>query len=74
MKIFVGVKTRMKLASVKKIDQSHFMVRVKASPEKGKANREVQKLLTEFFKISRDRIFIISGAASPRKVIEIVEK
>jgi len=45
-----------------------LVVKVRAPPEEGKANFEVEKLLSEFF---GTRVFIVSGHRSRKKVVEI---
>jgi hypothetical protein len=51
-----------------------LMVRVKAPPENGKANREVLKLLADFFAISRGEIEIKSGFRSNVKWLLIPDQ
>jgi len=46
-------------------------VRVSAPPEKGKANAAVIELLAEALGVSVKNISVISGAASPRKVLHV---
>jgi uncharacterized protein len=47
-------------------------VRVTAPPERGKANLAVEALLREALGLSAGATRIVSGASSPRKVVEIV--
>ncbi len=46
-------------------------VRVRAVPERGKANRAVIKILEEYFNAD---VQIVAGARSRRKVVEITER
>jgi len=46
-------------------------VKVKAPPDKGKANKAVIKVLENNLGLTKGSIVIISGATSTRKVIEI---
>lgn len=46
-------------------------IRIKAPPEKGKANAELIKFLSKTFNIKRDRISIISGKTDRIKLIKI---
>ena len=46
-------------------------IRVKAPPESGKANKAVEKLLASALQVPVNRVCIIRGGSSPRKVIEI---
>ena len=46
-------------------------LRVSAPPEKGRANRAVMALLARTLSTSRDRIVIVAGAGSRRKLIRV---
>ena len=46
-------------------------IRIAAQPEKGKANRALEKLLAESLGISSQAVRLQTGATSPRKVVEI---
>ena len=46
-------------------------LRVSAPPEKGRANRAVMALLARTLSASRDRIVIVAGAGSRRKLIRV---
>ena len=46
-------------------------VRLAAVPEKGKANAELCAFLAEEFGVARDRVEVVAGAISPRKVVRI---
>jgi uncharacterized protein (TIGR00251 family) len=46
-------------------------VRLAAPPEQGKANRALVRLLSETLGVPARSIRIVSGTASPRKLVEI---
>lgn len=46
-------------------------VRVSAPPERGKANAAVEELLAAALGLPRERVKIVAGASSPRKIVEI---
>lgn len=46
-------------------------IRVSAAPEKGKANRAVEKLLSSALGIPSRNVLVVSGDRSPRKTVEI---
>lgn len=48
-------------------------LRVRAQPEKGKANSAVLSLLAELLQIPATRLRVVSGGASRTKMIEIDE-
>lgn len=72
MKIFVSVKPNSKHENVKKLDDTHFVVRANAPAKEGKANKRVEELIAEHFGISKSRIFLAQGATSREKVFEIL--
>ena len=46
-------------------------IKVAAPPVDGKANKELIKVLAEYFDVSKNKVSIISGDKSRNKVIEI---
>mgnify|MGYP002620259067 CR=1 FL=1 len=46
-------------------------VRVAAPPEKGKANREAERLLSRVLGLPEGNVLVTSGAASQWKVVEV---
>jgi uncharacterized protein (TIGR00251 family) len=46
-------------------------VRIAAPPEKGKANEALIALLAAHFGVSRDAVTIVSGHATPLKLVRI---
>ena len=63
---------------VKFSNDGHFSIKaneitlsIKSKPEHGKANIELVKRLSEYFDIDKDRIKIIAGLLSPKKIVEI---
>jgi uncharacterized protein (TIGR00251 family) len=72
MKIFVKVKTQAKVKKIVKVDGTHYHVFTNAPPEKGKANKDIIKILSKYFDISVSRIKIITGDKSREKIIELI--
>jgi hypothetical protein len=72
MKIFVRVKPKAREEKIIKISDTNFNVWVKESPEKGRANLAVLRVLVDYFGTSPSNIKIISGSTSKLKVIEIL--
>ncbi|MBI2634246.1 DUF167 domain-containing protein [Candidatus Peregrinibacteria bacterium] len=48
-----------------------WKIRIKAIPEKGKANKELIRFLSEEFKTEKENISIISGETDHLKLIKI---
>jgi len=46
-------------------------VRVSAPPERGKANKAVERLLAESLEISPKSVHVVTGKTSARKIVEI---
>lgn len=54
-------------------DSEITKVNIAAVPEKGKANKELIKLLAGEFKVDKDKIKIISGKSSKLKLVKIIK-
>ncbi|HZL24799.1 MAG TPA: DUF167 domain-containing protein [Nitrososphaeraceae archaeon] len=53
------------------INGNEIKISLKSKPEQGKANQELLKLLSNYFQVSSDRIKIIQGIKSRKKIIYI---
>jgi uncharacterized protein (TIGR00251 family) len=71
MRITVDVKAGAREEDIEKTGEGHYIVKVKASPKKGKANQAVLKLLKKYFGM---QVTLISGATSTTKIIEVIEE
>lgn len=47
-------------------------ISIKSQPERGKANKELVKKLAAHFGVSEDRVRIISGLTSRKKIVEVL--
>ena len=72
MKISVRVKLNMKEEKVEKMGDA-FTVYVKEPAKEGRANRAVIELLSEYFKVPKSHIVILSGMKSKQKIIGVKE-
>ena len=70
MKIELNVKTNSKESKVV-FEGDVYYLYVKSSAREGKANREMIKLLSEYFDIPKGNISIKSGQRYRKKVVEI---
>lgn len=70
MKLSVMVKTNARKNEVVKVDDSTFRVAVTISPIEGKANKAVIELLAEYFDVPKSSVYIHSGVAGRKKIIE----
>ena len=71
MIIQVKAKTQSKKECIEKISNNTYQIFLHETPEKGKANKALIKLLADNFNISPSRVKIISGLKSKNKVINI---
>lgn len=71
MKISVIVKVNSKENKLEKITDNSFKINVKAPNKDGKANREVIKLLAEYFKVTKQEVTLKSGYKSKNKLFVI---
>lgn len=71
MRINVKVKPSAGRNEVKKLDETHFEVRVTVPPEKGKANQKTVELLAKYFDVPKSHISLISGESFRQKVFEV---
>lgn len=46
-------------------------ISLRSKPERGKANRELIQKLADYFEIDKERILIISGRTSNKKLVEV---
>jgi len=70
MKIFVRVKPNMKEEMVER-EGNVLTVHVKEPAKGNRANRAMVELLSEYFKVPKSRISILTGIKSKKKIIEI---
>jgi len=71
MLIKVKVFPNSKKEEIIKKSEDSFEIRVKEKPEKGKANREVVRILSCYFKIPESKIRLIRGFKKRNKIFEI---
>jgi uncharacterized protein YggU (UPF0235/DUF167 family) len=63
----VKVQARSKLPGVEALGPDEFWVRVRAVPEKGRANREVAQRLAAYLGVSPSLLTLVRGASSSHK-------
>lgn len=72
LKLFVKVKPKAKENKIERLDDTNFVVWVTQPPVKGKANKVVIELLSEYLKIQKSRIKLRAGTTSKYKIVEII--
>jgi uncharacterized protein len=63
----VKVQARSKSPGVETLRPDEFRVRVKAAPEKGRANKEVAERLAAHLGVPPSHLALVRGASSPHK-------
>lgn len=71
-KIKIHVIANAKKVEVIRINENDFKIKIDAIAEKGKANKRLIEILSEYFNISKTKIIIVSGEKSHDKLIEIL--
>ncbi len=71
MKISVKVKPNARQEKIEKVNESHFLIRVKEKPQEGKANKAVIKVLSEYFGVPQSQVVLLKGQSSREKIFEI---
>lgn len=71
MKYFISISFN--TSELFQVKRNEIKVSIKSKPELGKANRELIKLLSKYFQVSTDKIKIIQGAKSRKKVVYILD-
>jgi len=59
---------------VEKMDDETLRIRIKAAPERGRANKELIRFLASELGCQKDEILIISGQTDARKLVKVPDK
>lgn len=54
------------------VSGSEISISIKSPPERGRANRELVKKLAAHFGVGEERVRIVSGLASRKKLVEVL--
>lgn len=75
MIINIKVKTNSKISELVQDDKDGygFVAYLQSSPQDGRANEELIKLVKEYFGTTMDQIKIIKGVKNKQKLVEIEE-
>jgi len=71
MKITVRVKPGSSRKGVEEKD-SFYKISIHSRPHDGEANEELIEIISDYFKVPKTRIKIVSGLKSRNKIIEII--
>lgn len=67
----VKAQPRAKTPGVEALGPDRFRVRVKAAPDKGRANAEIVALLAAHLGVPPSRLTLVRGASSSQKLIRL---
>ena len=72
--MFINIKVITNAAKNQIIEKAkgEFIVKVTATPERGKANKKVLESLAVYFNVSKTDILIVKGKYNSKKIINIV--
>jgi uncharacterized protein (TIGR00251 family) len=71
MRLHIKVKPNARKDEVLKGPDGTIMVRIKAAPVEGKANKYLTAFLAEYFGLSRSRVTLLRGETNSYKTLEI---
>jgi len=71
VKITVKVKTKAREEKVEQLGEGVFAVWVKELAQKGNANSAVIRVLSKHFKVPQNKVRIVLGLSSPKKIVII---
>jgi uncharacterized protein (TIGR00251 family) len=72
MPIRVHVTPNAREVSIVKIDGVTFEVRIDEKAMRGRANKKLLEIMSEHFEVPKSRVFIVRGAKSRDKIIEVL--
>ncbi|MBA7538024.1 hypothetical protein ES705_30298 [subsurface metagenome] len=72
MYIKVKVVPRAKKSEIIKLDKDYLKVKVLSPAIKNKANKEMIKLLADYYNVSKSAVKIIRGEHSREKLVEVL--
>jgi hypothetical protein len=73
MRMDIKVKAGKNNNKVTKIDFAKYEVWVKSPPTKGLANKELVKVLANYFNVKPYNLRIVKGLTSPDKIVELTK-
>ncbi|MCB0408349.1 MAG: DUF167 domain-containing protein [Bdellovibrionales bacterium] len=71
MKILVNAKPNSRKELIEQISENHFLIKVNAPPEDGKANQRIIEMLSRHLGIPKSKIILLKGHKSKNKTFLI---
>lgn len=73
MKLTVIAHPKSKQEKIVRLDERYFELFFNVVPQKGKANVKIIEMLSDYLKIPKSNINIVSGEKSKLKIVEIID-
>ena len=73
MRIYVRVVPNSKERLIEEMGENQYRVRLCALPIRGRANKELIKLLSKHFKVAKSQIEIVGGKTGREKIVDIIK-
>jgi uncharacterized protein (TIGR00251 family) len=73
MRIYVKIHPKSSQSKILKTAENEYEVWVTAPPIQGKANEMLQRLLADYFNVSKSCVNIIGGKTAKTKIIDITQ-
>jgi uncharacterized protein (TIGR00251 family) len=71
MRIYVKVQARSSREKIEKISDQEYKIWTMAPPVRNAANKSIIKMLAVFFGISKNKVEIVGGRTTNKKMIDI---
>lgn len=71
MRIYIKVIPRSSLNKVEKISEGEYRVKLTAPPVEGEANKQLIKMLADYFDVAKSNIEIVGGKSAKVKIVDI---
>lgn len=72
MKITISVKPNSGKSEIEELDDGSLVVRLKSAPVDGRANDELVRLLSKYFRVPQASICITHGKNGKKKMVDVL--
>ena len=73
MKLQIKVIPNASISAIVDTDSTPWKIKVQSPPSDGKANKEVIRLIANYFKVPKSKVVIVSGEKTKIKLLEIFD-
>jgi hypothetical protein len=72
-RIYIKVTPNSSREKIEKMENGNYKIWTTAAPEKGRANKRILEALANYFGVAKNKLTIVAGKTSSRKIIEIID-